>query len=205
MEFTVFIFLFINIAIIVFGYFFLRRKIIRLTTNQEVLDNIKSEINQIIARLDDVTYNNIDLVETKSKKLVSLLKYVEKKSNSIENRIKELDLIIEKKESKLDNFTYSPQKIIKQTTKNAENYHDTLLRNENISVDKNIVDENIKDNSKVNTDTFVSIDSYLKDLNLTEKVDFLLDKGWNNTQIKNKLGLSSDELEFIMDLKTAKN
>ena len=200
MEFAVFIFLFINISIIIFGYFFLKRKITRLTTNQEVLDNIKSEINQIIISLNETTYSNIDLVETKSKKLHSFLKYAEKRINSIENKIKEVDLLIEKKDLELDNFTYSPQKIVKQVNKNAENRYDTLLTNE-----KNEINGSIKDNGRVNNDNSVSIDSQLVDMNLTEKVLFLFDKGWSDAQIKKKLELSSGELEFILNFKVIKN
>ncbi len=194
MNFAAFLLFFINISIIVFGYFFLKRKITRLTTNQEVLKDIKSEINDIITRLDEVTYNNIDLVETKTKKLHSLLKYVEKRTHSLENRIKELDLEIESKESKLNNFTYSPQKIVKQSGQSAENLDDTLLTS-----------DKTRENVRVNSEAMFDIDSLLKEMNLSEKVEFLLERGFSETEIKNKLSLSSGEMEFILNFKTVKS
>ncbi|MBN1698320.1 MAG: hypothetical protein JW881_12470 [Spirochaetales bacterium] len=60
-------------------YLFLKRTIKKLVNPQKLIDNIHSEVNKIMAELNNITERNITLIEQRVRELSALLEKADKK------------------------------------------------------------------------------------------------------------------------------
>ncbi|HOJ63708.1 MAG TPA: hypothetical protein PLE45_04740 [Spirochaetota bacterium] len=174
-----FFLLILNILILIFGYLIIKRKFEKRYINREIIEEVKKEINQIIIKLNETTFSNISLIDEKIKRLHKMLNFVDKKISGLDKKIKESFEEEKKEEEILNDLTYSPQKIVKQSQKISE----TVKEEE----DKKILEENL-------------IEEEMKNMAIDEKVKFLIGKNWDIDRIKKKLNLSSGEIELIFNI-----
>lgn len=170
------IFLFINISVLIFGYLIIKNNIEKKVIKKDVLNDIKKEVNSIIIKLNEVTVNNISLLEDKINNLDKKIILADKKTVGLKDSMNQKDLfetIVDTKQ--IEKKSYSPQKVIKQSKKTAENYN-------------------------VITDEKTKIREEIKDLSLLEKASILIKEGWDQKEIQKEIGLSSGELELISNM-----
>jgi len=180
-----FLFFIANLLLFLIGFYIMKKKIENLVINKEILDSIKKEINSMIVKLNETTVNNINLIEERASKLEKLIRVADKKASGLDNKVQENSEELEKFDIKFNELTYSPQKIVKQSAKTAENH---------------IIEEKIVDIKEL--DLF---DDELDNLTVNEKVKFLVNRGFEKEEIKRKIGLSSGELELIMNIENLKD
>ena len=173
-----FIFVIINILILVLGFLLIKSKLRNLTVNKEILESIKKEINIMIVKLNETTLNNITLVEGKTRELERLIRIVDKKRSGLDIKIEDTKDFFETPDEKINNLTYSPQKIVKQSKEMSENV-------DSINFSERMID---------------TIDEVIKDLPIREKIKILLDEGFSHEDIRKKLKLSSGEFELILNI-----
>lgn len=171
------IFVIINLLIVFCAYFIITNRIEKKLINKEVLEKIKEEINSLIVKLNETTVKNISLFEDKKKTLDKKMILADKKKAGLDATL--FNEIEEKNENSVkesNNKVYSPQKILKKSIRNSE----------------------IKERNDV------EIDDKIKEMPIIEKASFLFNSGWNLKDIQKKLGISSGELEFIMNIENMK-
>ncbi|HPO49370.1 MAG TPA: hypothetical protein PLO89_03505 [Spirochaetota bacterium] len=173
-----FIFVIANILVIAFGFLLMKSKLQKLTVNKEILESIKKEINMMIVKLNETTVNNISLVEAKTKDLERLIRIADKKRSGLDIKIEDGKDFFEKPDEKLNNLTYSPQKIVKQSKETSENEYRVNFSERKID----------------------TIDEVIKDLPVREKIKILLDEGFSNEDVRKKLKMSSGEFELILNI-----
>ncbi len=182
MVFINIIFIVINLSIVFIGYFIVNNKIEKKLVNKKVLNSIKEEINSIIIKLNETTLNNISIIEEKKKSLDKKIILADKKKAGLESVLlnneekSNTDILFSNDNLKF----YNPKEIIKQNK-------------------KNIVKDDIN-----NDDNKKSIDDELKELSMAEKVTFLFKKGWKLKEIQKKIGISSGELELLINIENIK-
>ena len=167
----------INLLILFIGYLIIYKKIEKKLINMEILNKIKEEINSIIINLNEITLNNISLIEEKKRSLDKRIILADKKTAGLESVLTKKNI----NNNILDNNVkiYSPKDIIKPNKDLAENQ-----------------------NKKINTKT---IDDEIKGFSIIEKAVFLLKKGWDVKDIQKKIGISSGELELLMNIENIKD
>ncbi len=168
---------FINIIVIIFGYFFIKNKIEKKVVNKEVLNGIKKEVNSVIIQLNEATLTNISLLEEKIKNLDKKIILADKKAACLKTNISKKslnnsDLLFDNQK----NFTYSPQKVVKQSQKATEK----------VNRGKKIINN--------------TLEQEIQDLPIIEKASCLLKKGWELKDIQREVGLSSGELELLVNI-----
>ncbi|HOV14871.1 MAG TPA: hypothetical protein PK771_11345 [Spirochaetota bacterium] len=173
-----FIFVVINVLILAVGFLLIKNKLEKLTVNKEILESIKKEINLMIIKLNETTVNNITLVEEKTKALEKLIKVADKKRSGLDIKIEDTKDFFDKPDEIINNLTYSPQKIVKQSKEMSENL-------DSINFSEREID---------------SIDEILKDLPVREKIKVLLEEGYSQEEIRKKLKLSTGEFELILNI-----
>jgi hypothetical protein len=169
-----------NIILLFLGYIIIYKKIKKKLINKEILNKVKDEINSIIINLNETTLNNISLIEEKKKNLDKRIILADKKTAGLETALLKKDQNNIKKDLFDDNLKiYSPKDVLKQSRNITENENST---------------KKIK-----------NIDNELKDLSMIEKAVFLLKKGWSVKDIQKKIGISSGELELLMNIENIKD
>jgi hypothetical protein len=184
------LFFIINIFAIIIAYFIILNKIENKVLNRKILDKIKEEVNSIIVQLNEATLNNVNLLEDKIQNLNKRIQLASKKIGGLkagEDNKNLFDAIIsdDKPEQTVNTdsiMTYSPKKIVNQSKKISEE-----IINEKMNIENNPV--------KV-PDEFDGV----KNLSQAEKVIYLVKKGWNLSQIQKKLGLTSGEIELLINM-----
>lgn len=174
------IFFIINLTILFVGYLIIYSKIEKKLINKDILNKVKEEINSIIINLNEATLNNISLIEEKKKSLDKRIILADKKTAGLESVLIKKDLN-ENKDDLLNNNLkiYSPKDVIKQNKKFTENQNS---------------DEDLE-----------TIDNQIKDFSIIEKAIFLLKKGWDIKDIQKKIGISSGELELLINIENIKD
>ncbi|MBN2545417.1 MAG: hypothetical protein JXB50_06450 [Spirochaetes bacterium] len=175
-----------QIITMIFAYFFIKERIEKKIVNKAIIDKIKKEINSMILQLNETTLNNINLIEDKIKNLDKKLILADRKKTGLKietknenNGKKEMTLFSnEIPEKKVQQFTYNPEKIVNQTIKATD-----IIKKEDDLINKNKIDEELKELPSNN-----------------EKVRLLIGYGWNLSDIKKKLKLSSGELELLLNI-----
>jgi len=165
---------FLNLIFLFFGYYIIKNKIEKKVVNKQILNKIKDEINSMIIKLNETTVNNISLVDGKIGELNKRIILADKKKAGLKIDIlknKEDDVFKDIKE-----YTYSPKKVVKQSIKNTENLFDNVINGE-----------------------ISSIDDKIKDMTDIEKLNFLIDEGWDLNKIQKKLKISTGELELFLN------
>ncbi len=176
-----FIFVIVNILILVVGFLLIKNKLYKLTVNQDILESIKKEINLMIVKLNETTVNNITLVEEKTKDFERLIRLADRKKSGLDIKIEDTKDAFEKNDQIIDNLTYSPQKIVKQNRESSENLDRKILHKDEM------------------VDQANSIDELLKDLPVREKIKLLFEEGYTSEEIRKKLKLSPGEFELILN------
>jgi len=170
------IILLLNLIILAFGYYLIKNKIERSLVNKELIKKVKEEVNSIIIQLNEATLNNINLIEEKKRNLDKLVILADKKKNGLNSKItKEQQLDFDAMLRNDDKPVYTPEKIAKQ---------------------KKIVQEVKKENIvKVKT-----IEDEIKGMPIIDKINYLSDKGYKEKDIIKITGISSGELELILNI-----
>ena len=173
------LFVFINIIVIVIGYLFIKNKIEKKLVNKEILNKIKKEINAIIIQLNETTLNNVSLLEEKINNLDKKIILADKKTaglkeSLVRTNVNNFDSLLKKDQK---NITYSPKKIIKQNERPTEKLEEYVN-----GMNNKIIEEEIKNLSAI------------------EKANYLLKKGWEQKDVQKKVGLSSGELELLVNI-----
>ena len=169
-----------NLLVLFIGYLIIYKKIEKKLINKEILNKIKEEINSIIINLNETTLNNISLIEEKKRSLDRRIILADKKTAGLESVLIKKDQIDDRNGLKDNNLkVYSPKDILKQNKSIAE------IQNKKVKIK--------------------TIDDEIKDLSMIEKAVFLLKKGWNTKDIQKKIGISSGELELLMNIENIKD
>lgn len=184
MIFINFVFFISNILVIIFGYLIIKSNIEKKYVNKAIIDNIKKEINALIVQLNETTNDNITLIEERVKRLDRFLKIVDKRIGGLDNKIPDSWKDYDKPRQNVDNFLYSPQKVVKQTEKMAE-----IISSKE---EKALAEETATNDA-------------LKNLTTSERVAYLFDNGWSTDAIKKKLGLSTGEMELLLNIQNLNN
>jgi hypothetical protein len=185
------IFFILNIFAVIIAYFIILNKIEKKIINKKILDKIKEEVNSIIVQLNEATLNNINLLEDKIKNLnkrihlasrkIGGLKTESEKSDKFTDILSDDELGI--KENSGSMLTYSPKKIVNQSMKITEELINTKMK----AGKTEFSEEN-------------DINNEIKNLSRAEKAVYLHKKGWNIKEIQKKAGLSSGEIEFLINM-----
>ncbi len=184
MIFINFVFFISNILVIIFGYLIIKSNIEKKYVNKAIIDNIKKEINALIVQLNETTNDNITLIEERVKRLDRFLKIVDKRIAGLDGKIPDSWKDYDQPKQNVDNFLYSPQKLVKQTEKMAE-----------------IISS--KEEKALAAET--ATNDALKNLSTPERVAYLFDNGWSADAIKKKLELSTGEMELFMNIQDLNN
>lgn len=172
------LFVFLNLTIVFFAYFIIKKRIERKVINKEIIKDIKKEINSIIIQLNETTLNNISLIDDKIKSLDKKIVLADKKNAGLKTSLSKHKDDTHDLFNQLDqNISYTPQKVVKQSKKIAENL-----------------------NKEIKTDENNEIDEKIKDMSILDKAGFLIKNGWGLEDIQKKTGLSSGELELIINI-----
>ncbi len=162
----------INIIVLAAGFFIINSRVEKKVTNQEVLSKIKKEINSIIVELNNTTLNNVTLIEQKLKELDSKIIMADKKKAGLKMDLKGKKDEIKDLFENIEKITYTPKKIARNTE---------------------IAAENLSNNSAD------PVDEELKGMNDAEKARYLIRKGWKLADVQKKTGLSSGEMELLLN------
>ena len=184
MIFINFVFFISNILVIIFGYLIIKSNIEKKYVNKAIIDNIKKEINALIVQLNETTNDNITLIEERVKRLDRFLKIVDKRIGGLDNKIPDSWKDYDQPRQNVDNFLYSPQKVVKQTEKMAE-----IISSKE---EKALAEETATNDA-------------LKNLTTSERAAYLFDNGWSTDAIKKKLGLSTGEMELLLNIQNLNN
>jgi hypothetical protein len=166
----------LNIAVVIIGYYIVRNKLERILVNKEIIKKVKDEINSIIIQLNETTLNNISLIEEKKKNLDKLVVLADKKKTGLKTKLTEKDELNFDDMLKKEEATYSPEKLGKQ---------------KKIAVEKVQLE-------------LSPLDEELKNMPIIEKARYLLDNGFSAQEIQKKIGISSGELELIINIESMK-
>ena len=140
---------------------------------------IKKEINSIIIQLNETTLTNISLIEEKLKGLDKKIILADKKTRGLSKGLEKIDLtnqdlfVEEQKKS-----TYTPQKIVKQSQKTAENF--------------------------IENDKKLKILEEIEKMPISQQASFLLHNGWAFEEIQRQISISSGELELLANIEGMK-
>ena len=93
-----------------------------------------------------------------------MIRLAERKASGLDIKITDIDDQLDLPENRLNNLTYSPQKIAKQTQK--------IIENQTIEIEEKALD---------------GIEEVMKELTLKERVKLLMEEGWEKEEIKKKL------------------
>ena len=173
-----FLFFISNVLLLVFGFLYIKKKTEKLVVNKEILSDIKKEVNSMIIRLNETTVNNINLVEDKARSLEKLIKLAGRIGGGLDEKMSGYS---GEEADRLSGMTYNPQKIAKQSIETVEKM---------IKVEEKKADE------------LKTAEETVKDMPINEKVMYLLNEGFSADDIRKKYGLSSGELELIMNLES---
>jgi len=172
------LFVFINLTIIFFAYLIIKNRIEKKVINKDIISDIKKEINSMIIQLNETTLNNISLIEDKIKSLDSKIVLADKKNAGLKTSLTKHEDNTYNLFDKIDqNISYSPQKVVKQSKKTAENHKNDIKSEKNNEIDEKI-----------------------KDMAVIDKATFLIKMGWGLEEVKKKTGLSSGELELLINI-----
>lgn len=182
------IFIFLNLLIIIVSYFVMNRKFEKKYLNREIINNVKKELNSLMLSLNNTTRGSVDVMEAKTGKLRELLFEADQKIQLLEERLKN----IEKKESKIekvkpfdpmmeeeDSELYSPQKVFKKKNQKIE------------------ADEIAKFKKKIAEE---ELEQKLAEMDITQKILFLQERGFLEDEIRKKLALDAGEFEFLINI-----
>lgn len=182
------IFIFLNLLIIIVSYFVMNRKFEKKYLNREIINNVKKELNNLMLSLNNTTRGSVDVMEAKTGKLRELLFEADQKIQLLEERLKN----IEKRESKIekvkpfdpmmeeeDSELYSPQKVFKKKNQKIE------------------ADEIAKFKKKIAEE---ELEQKLAEMDITQKILFLQERGFLEDEIRKKLALDAGEFEFLINI-----
>lgn len=182
------IFIFLNLLIIIVSYFVMNRKFEKKYLNREIINNVKKELNSLMLSLNNTTRGSVDVMEAKTGKLRELLFEADQKIQLLEERLKN----IEKRESKIekvkpfdpmmeeeDSELYSPQKVFKKKNQKIE------------------ADEIAKFKKKIAEE---ELEQKLAEMDITQKILFLQERGFLEDEIRKKLALDAGEFEFLINI-----
>jgi hypothetical protein len=177
----------LNIAAVIIGYYIVRNKLERILVNKEIIKKVKDEINSIIIQLNESTLNNISLIEEKKKNLDKLVVLADKKKSGLKSKLTEKDELNFDQMLKKEEATYSPEKLIKQKKKAADEVERVKVSRENPK------------------EALSPLDEELKNMPIIDKARYLLDYGFSYQEIQKKIGISSGELELIINIESMKS
>jgi hypothetical protein len=165
----------VNVVFLFIGFYILKERVEKKLINKDIIAKIKKEINSIIMELNNATLSNVTLVEEKLKELDQKIIMADKKKAGLKidvskNRDTMKDLF-----SDIQKITYSPEKIGRNSSKLSENLMETAVSRKN------------------------TIDDEIKGMNDAEKARYLIKKGWKIKDIQDKIGLSSGEMELLLN------
>jgi lipopolysaccharide export LptBFGC system permease protein LptF len=175
-----FVLAFFNFIVIFFCYIVINHRLEKKLINKDVLKSIKEEMNSIILKLNETTLNNISIIEEKKRELDKLVILADKKKSGLKISI-----------SKNDDFDNNLFATIQD--KSTYNPHKISMQNK---ISKEIVKETNENKN--------SQDDELKDLSIIDKAKYLLNKGVHQKEIQRMIGISSGELELILEMENLK-
>ena len=192
----------INLVIVIGGFIYVRYRLDKRYVNREVLNEVRQEINQCIIELDNAVLQNVDLINSKTESLKKLIDVSEMKIVQAQDLLRE----VEKKHNSISQFAHTKEKesargIEKQKEKNQDQelfpfYSPTKIYSDSTKKKKqDIADVTIVKEEK-NT-----IEATIAQMNMEEKIQFLIKKGYSKEKIRETLKIDDGEFELILNIK----
>ncbi len=181
-----FVMFLINLTILFLGLWFVRRRLEFKAVNKEILNKVKKEINSLIVSLNQTTYDNISIIEEKVAMLKSCVRDSDNDLKRLVESLKEISMEIEDKKESITHIfdeyipdkTYNPKKIVNQKRKSSEILNEPVLIT-------GAEDREYENEEKVS---------------IPQQVFAMYNSGNTIEEIKKKTGLSSGELELLINM-----
>ncbi len=182
-----FILFVVNVTGLILGLWYLKRRLESKAVNREIFDKVKKEINSIMVSLNQATYDNITIIDEKIQSLKNTTESADIKIIELKEKFNDMSKLIDLKKKEIDvafsdfipDSTYNPKKIVKQSTKTAE-----------IINEPNLFKKVVFDGETIPE----------KKISIVEKVNNLYQSGYGVEEIKKMTGLSSGELELLINI-----
>ena len=195
-----------NIIIMIVGYLIINYLLKKRYINEEILNQIKTDISNMIRQMNEITERNVELVnnsKTEMNALVSeketqvteMLLSIEKKIRIIDDRMKQLKSLSPEQAEIMKTPVVNVMTTADENNTPAKtyNYIDVINRsNAAVTAKKQAEDEEKKKQKE--------LENKLASMEISDRIGYLSELGKSNSEIKKMLGVSDGEIELSLSL-----
>ena len=195
-----------NIIIMLVGYIIINYRLKKLYINEEILNQIKADISNVIRQMNEITERNVELVQTsrrdlnglvneKETQVTEMLLSIDKKIRILDDRMKQLKSFSPEQMTKLFTPTVN---VVTETTDNAPaaktySYIDVINKSNAAITAKKAAEEEEKNKQE-------ELKAILAKMEVSDQIGYLSEIGKSNAEIKKLLGVSDGEIELSLSL-----
>ncbi|MBP5707216.1 MAG: hypothetical protein J6W76_08010, partial [Spirochaetales bacterium] len=205
-KMAAFILVMSNIIIMIVGYLIINYLLKKRYINEEILNQIKTDISNMIRQMNEITERNVELVnnsKTEMNALVSeketqvteMLLSIEKKIRIIDDRMKQLKSLSPEQAEIMKTPVVNVMTTADENNTPAKtyNYIDVINRsNAAVTAKKQAEDEEKKKQKE--------LENKLASMEISDRIGYLSELGKSNSEIKKMLGVSDGEIELSLSL-----